>query len=51
MKELLEYAQYTTIGGVVKDMRTADSILSLHALWKKNPKQQKPKHLKMHIHH
>lgn len=48
MKVLLEYAQYTTMGGVLKDMRTADSILSFHVLWKKTVNQQNPK---MHLHH
>lgn len=42
MKELLEYAQYTAIRGVVKDMRTADSILSSHVLWKKTQNNKTP---------
>lgn len=49
MKELLEYAKYTTIGGVLKDMRTA--TVSFACAVEKNTKQQNPKHLKMHIHH
>lgn len=45
MKELLEYAQYTTIGGVSKDTKTADSVLNLHVLWllgKKNQNNKTP---------